>query len=75
MDSEQKQIVRFEQVKLQYKFLPTSLISIVIASLLLAYTQWTVIDHTIISSWLIALLALTAVRYGYYRSFKKSAPL
>lgn len=74
MDSEQKQIVRFEQVKLQYKFLPTSLISIIIASLLLAYAQWTVIDRTIIIGWLIALWSITGVRYVFYRSYITNTP-
>ena len=74
-DSDQEQIIRYELVKQQYKALPPSLFTVVVIALLLAYVQWSVIDHAIISGWLLVILSLTALRYGFYRSFHKTAPL
>jgi diguanylate cyclase (GGDEF)-like protein/PAS domain S-box-containing protein len=73
-ESEQQQIIRFEQVKLQYKSLPVSLFSVIVIALLLAYAQWQVIDHAIIIGWLLIIATLTIFRYGIYYQFIKAAP-
>lgn len=74
MESEQEQIVRFEQVRLQFKAIPTSIVSVVIIASLLAYLQWSVIDHAIVTSWLLAIFIISAIHYGFYHSFNKAAP-
>ncbi|HEA26629.1 MAG TPA: GGDEF and EAL domain-containing protein [Ectothiorhodospiraceae bacterium] len=74
VNSEQEQNIRFEQVKLQYKNLPISLVTVIVIGSLLAYAQWSIIDHTIISVWLLTLFMLTALRYAVYHRFNKAAP-
>ncbi|MCW8982413.1 MAG: hypothetical protein OQK13_00050, partial [Gammaproteobacteria bacterium] len=72
-DSQQDQIIRFEQIKLQYKALPISLLSVCLLSALLAYIQWDVIEHATIIGWLFAIFSLTSYRYVKYRKFCRTA--
>jgi len=74
MESEQEQIIHFEQVRLQYKALPTSLITVVVIGALLAYAQWSAIDHVIIIGWLLAISIISIIRYSFYHRFNKIAP-
>ncbi|MCW8888544.1 MAG: PAS domain-containing protein, partial [Gammaproteobacteria bacterium] len=71
-DSKQDQIIRFEQVKLQYKALPISLLSVCLLSALLAYIQWDVIEHATIIGWLSAIFSLTGYRYLKYWKFNRT---
>jgi signal transduction histidine kinase/ActR/RegA family two-component response regulator len=65
-----KQLVRGEQIRLLYSNANAGSAVTLFAASALAYLQWSVISHRVVLSWLVYMLAISAVRFllasGYW---------
>ena len=63
--------VKSGQVRILFSSVPTSLFSILVGSLILAVTQWPVIDHQVILAWFALTNLLSLWRLRLYYQFQK----
>jgi PAS domain S-box-containing protein len=69
-DSEQKELLEFEQVKLLYAALPTTLSASLVIAVVLVVLEWDVTEHMPLIVWLASMSVVILLRLGlafYYR--------
>lgn len=54
-EENQERLLRFEQVKLLYEAIPVSIVATLISSLVLVLVEWKVVDHTMLTAWLVGV--------------------
>lgn len=62
----------FEKVKLLYEVMPLAMLATVVNASILAYLEWDVVDHTLVTGWLAVLFSVSFARslltWFFYRS-------
>ena len=65
--------VRAAETRLLYENANLGIVSTIIIALLLAYAQWAVISHAVISIWLLYMLLVCAARFLLVRQYSRAA--
>ena len=74
-ESDQRQAqVRAEQVRLLYENAVTGIGAALIVATLLAYCQWDVIPHVVVSMWLLYVVVVSAARLLLVRGYWRASP-
>jgi PAS domain S-box-containing protein len=71
-DREQGQALYAEQLRLLYANLPVGLAGTVASAFVLAFVQWDVIAHAVVTAWLGCLLLVSAARYALMRAYESA---
>jgi len=70
----QDQTVKYEQVKLLFSAIPLVTLATVVNAGVLAAVEWRAADHTILTIWIVSLLAVAMARYGMSLFYKRLQP-
>jgi PAS domain S-box-containing protein len=73
-ETSQKDLLRYEQVKLLYEAMPVSIVATFISSVVLVLVEWKVIDHSLLVAWLVGLLLITAGRTLITVAYRQAQP-
>ena len=74
-ESDQRQAqVRAEQIRLLYENAVTGIGAALIVATLLAYCQWDVIPHVVVSMWLLYVVVVSAARLLLVRGYWRASP-
>jgi len=73
-DANAQSSIRAGQVDLVFSAVPSSIAAILINSVILAIIQWNVINHVVISSWLILVFLISFFRWWLNRQFQAENP-
>jgi PAS domain S-box-containing protein len=73
-DSDQKELLKLEQVKLLYAAMPVSVLATLIIAAVLVVVEWDVTDHKLSIAWLVSILIVTFTRHGLSFFYHRTQP-
>jgi len=73
-EKSQKDLLRYEQVKLLYENVPVSIVATFISAIVLVLVEWKVVDHILLIVWLAALLIISAGRALAFVAYRQAQP-
>ena len=72
-DRRQRQ-VHAAETRLLYDNACTGIVSTIVIAVLLAYAQWNVKPHSVVLSWLVYVVLVSAARYGLVLRYRRATP-
>ncbi|MES0371770.1 MAG: PAS domain S-box protein [Mariprofundaceae bacterium] len=73
-DSDQKELLKLEQVKLLYAAMPASIVATTVIAVVLVAVVWDVIEHGLLTIWLSSILVVTFARLGLTFFYHRASP-